>query len=169
MPTVLRIGRFRFYFFSNEGEEPPHIHIKAAEDQAKFWLDPIVLATAREELGFSEGDRIRVVLGDARLSIGPLTDGAFDLVVGDAFGGLSVPWHLTTREFVAEIERVLRPGGRYVMNLIDGDALRFARATSGGPELRGFDSLTSPRLNVWTLISEVRTQFAGYRCIRSVA
>jgi spermidine synthase len=91
-------------------------------------LDPVVLATAREELGFSQGDRIRVVLGDARLSIGALADGAFDLVVGDAFGGLSVPWHLTTREFVAEIERVLRPGGRYVMNLIDGEAFRFARA-----------------------------------------
>lgn len=45
MPTVLRIGRFRFYFFSNEGQEPPHIHIKAGEDQAKFWLDPIMLAT----------------------------------------------------------------------------------------------------------------------------
>ena len=44
MPTILRVGRFRFYFFSNEGQEPPHIHVKAAEDQAKFWLDPIVLA-----------------------------------------------------------------------------------------------------------------------------
>jgi hypothetical protein len=44
MPTVLRVGRFRFYFFSNEGQEPPHIHVKAAEDQAKFWLDSIVLA-----------------------------------------------------------------------------------------------------------------------------
>ena len=44
MPTVLRIGRFRFYFFSNEGQEPPHIHIKAAGDQAKFWLDPPLLA-----------------------------------------------------------------------------------------------------------------------------
>lgn len=29
MPTVLRIGRFRFFFFSNEREEPPHIHVKA--------------------------------------------------------------------------------------------------------------------------------------------
>jgi Domain of unknown function (DUF4160) len=45
MPTVLRIGRFRFYFFSNEREEPPHIHIKAAEDQAKFWLNPTQLAS----------------------------------------------------------------------------------------------------------------------------
>jgi hypothetical protein len=45
MPAVLRVGRFRFYFFSNERLEPPHIHVKAAEDQAKFWLDPIALAT----------------------------------------------------------------------------------------------------------------------------
>lgn len=45
MPTVLRVGRYRFYFFSNEGKEPPHIHVKAAEDQAKFWLDPIALAS----------------------------------------------------------------------------------------------------------------------------
>ena len=45
MPTVLREGRYRFYFFSNEGQEPPHIHIKAGSDQAKFWLDPIDLAS----------------------------------------------------------------------------------------------------------------------------
>ena len=44
MPTVLRIGRFRFYFFSNEGREPPHIHVKAGSEQAKFWLTPVVLA-----------------------------------------------------------------------------------------------------------------------------
>jgi hypothetical protein len=44
MPTVLRIGRYRFHFYSNEGQEPPHIHVKAGNDQAKFWLDPVVLA-----------------------------------------------------------------------------------------------------------------------------
>jgi hypothetical protein len=45
MPTVLRIGRYRFAFFSNEGQEPPHIHIKAGGDQAKFWLEPVALAS----------------------------------------------------------------------------------------------------------------------------
>lgn len=40
MPTVLRLGRFRFFFFSNEGNEPPHIHVRAGEDEAKFWLEP---------------------------------------------------------------------------------------------------------------------------------
>lgn len=44
MPTVLRIGRYRFHFFSNESNEPPHIHVKAAGDEAKFWLDPVQLA-----------------------------------------------------------------------------------------------------------------------------
>ena len=44
MPTVLRIGRYRFHFYSNEGQEPPHIHVKAGSDQAKFWLEPVALA-----------------------------------------------------------------------------------------------------------------------------
>jgi SAM-dependent methyltransferase len=91
-------------------------------------LDPEVLAVARYELGFAESPRIDVRLGDARLGIRSIPTDSADLVVGDAFGGLSVPWHLTTVEFLAEIDRVLRPGGRYVMNLIDGPELRFARA-----------------------------------------
>jgi hypothetical protein len=45
MPTVLRVGRYRFFFFSNEGQESPHIHVAAGGDQAKFWLDPIDLAS----------------------------------------------------------------------------------------------------------------------------
>ncbi len=44
MPTVLRVGRFRFFFYSNEGREPPHIHVKSGDDEAKFWLDSISLA-----------------------------------------------------------------------------------------------------------------------------
>lgn len=44
MPTVLHVGRYRLFFFSNEGEEPAHIHVKAERDQAKFWLDPVALA-----------------------------------------------------------------------------------------------------------------------------
>ncbi len=44
MATVLRVGRYRFVIYSNEGNEPPHIHVKANRDEAKFWLDPIALA-----------------------------------------------------------------------------------------------------------------------------
>jgi len=44
MPTILRVGRFRLFFFSNEGQESAHIHVKAGDDEAKFWLDPVQLA-----------------------------------------------------------------------------------------------------------------------------
>jgi hypothetical protein len=40
MPTVLHISGYRFFFFSNEGGEPPHIHVRRAEHYAKFWLQP---------------------------------------------------------------------------------------------------------------------------------
>ena len=73
-------------------------------------------------------DRIDVRLGDARQSIRALPSESFDIVVGDAFGGLAVPWHLTTREMIDEIARVLRPGGAYVVNIIDYPPLRFVRA-----------------------------------------
>ncbi len=50
MPTVLRVGPYRFFFYSDERNEPPHIHIEAAEKRAKYWLVPI-------ELTWSDGFR----------------------------------------------------------------------------------------------------------------
>jgi hypothetical protein len=44
MPVVLRIGLYTFLFYSNESNEPPHIHIRRDKDQAKFWLSPVELA-----------------------------------------------------------------------------------------------------------------------------
>jgi hypothetical protein len=44
MPTVLRFRQFRFFFFSNEGNEPIHIHVESDDKYAKFWLDPVQLA-----------------------------------------------------------------------------------------------------------------------------
>jgi hypothetical protein len=44
MPTILRIGPYRFYFYSHEPNEPPHIHIDRDNLSAKFWLEPIGLA-----------------------------------------------------------------------------------------------------------------------------
>ena len=46
MPTILRINGYRFFFFSLEGNEPPHIHVERGDDFAKFWLQPIVLASS---------------------------------------------------------------------------------------------------------------------------
>lgn len=44
MPTVMRIGSYRFYFYSHEPNEPAHVHIDKDDLSAKFWLKPIGLA-----------------------------------------------------------------------------------------------------------------------------
>jgi hypothetical protein len=44
MPTVLRIGSYRFHFYSDEGKEPPHIHVATTDGECKFWLEPVRLA-----------------------------------------------------------------------------------------------------------------------------
>jgi hypothetical protein len=46
MPTVARIGPYRFFFFANEGLEPPHIHVQRGRTLAKFWLRPVALASS---------------------------------------------------------------------------------------------------------------------------
>jgi hypothetical protein len=50
MPTVLRFEAYRFYFYSHEPNEPPHIHIDRDNLSAKFWLSPISLA---KNIGFN--------------------------------------------------------------------------------------------------------------------
>lgn len=44
MPTILRIRGYRFFFFSNERNEPAHIHVESGDNYAKFWLNPLGLA-----------------------------------------------------------------------------------------------------------------------------
>ncbi|WHZ29800.1 MAG: hypothetical protein OJF51_004602 [Nitrospira sp.] len=43
MPTVLRVGPYRFFFYAGDRDELPHIHIEREDKVAKFWLDPIRL------------------------------------------------------------------------------------------------------------------------------
>jgi Domain of unknown function (DUF4160) len=50
MPTILRIGPYRFYFYSHEPNEPPPVHVDRDNQSAKFWLNPVSLAV---NLGFS--------------------------------------------------------------------------------------------------------------------
>lgn len=47
MPEVLRERGYRFFFYSKENEEPPHIHVEKADAYAKVWLQPIVLANQK--------------------------------------------------------------------------------------------------------------------------
>ena len=97
-------------------------------------LDPLLVELAKDELGLELRDDTEVVIGDARLTIEGLDPERYDVVIGDAFGGVAVPWHLTTREFIVKVSDRLRPGGAYVMNLVDygpRDLLRAEAATLG--------------------------------------
>ncbi len=46
MPTVKRLGPYRFFFVSLDYGEPPHIHVQRENKVAKFWLDPVMLQKA---------------------------------------------------------------------------------------------------------------------------
>jgi hypothetical protein len=50
MPTILRIGPYKFYFYSHEPNEPPHVHVDRDNVSAKFWLQTVQLA---RNVGFS--------------------------------------------------------------------------------------------------------------------
>jgi spermidine synthase len=91
-------------------------------------IDGVLLDLARSDLGLVTSDRLEVRIGDARTAVRGLPDADLDLVIGDAFGGLAVPWHLTTREFVTDVARVLRPEGVYALNVIDRPPNRFVKA-----------------------------------------
>jgi Domain of unknown function (DUF4160) len=58
MPTVFQSGPYRFYSYSHEPSEPPHIHIDRDDLSAKFWLDPVQLA---RNFGF-RANELRLIL-----------------------------------------------------------------------------------------------------------
>jgi hypothetical protein len=57
MPTIHRSGPYRFYIYSHEPNEPPHVHVDRDDQTAKFWLNPVELGT---NLGFSAVDLARI-------------------------------------------------------------------------------------------------------------
>lgn len=73
----------------------------------------------------TNGFRLRV--GDARTTLPSLRKGESDLVVADVFESSVQPVHVTTLEWLAEVRRLLRPGGAYVVNVADGKPLTFAK------------------------------------------
>ena len=55
MPTVLRVGPYRYFFYAGDRDEPPHIHVEREGKIAKFWLEPVRLQKSggfgRAEIG----------------------------------------------------------------------------------------------------------------------
>jgi hypothetical protein len=57
VPTILRSGPYRFFFYSGDRDEPPHIHVEREEKTAKFWLNPIRMQYGK---GFSRGEVLQI-------------------------------------------------------------------------------------------------------------
>ena len=103
--------------------------------QELYEIDHDVAKLAREHLGLRPGPRLRVRVGDGAALLRRRAGASADLVIGDAFTGPLVPPALLAPEHAAEVRRVLRPSGVYVVNLVDQRDL--ADAAGQSRRLRG--------------------------------
>ena len=102
--------------------------VRPGTDSLVVEVDPGVVAIDRAQLELATSPELRVRVADGRVALAEEAPGRRDLVVGDAFGGLSVPWQLTTREALELVDAALADDGVYAVNLIDHPPLGFVRA-----------------------------------------
>lgn len=98
------------------GELYPDVEIDGVE------IDPEVSAAARKYMGLEDNPRLNVITADGRPYL-ELTDGAYDVIVVDAYHQPYIPFYLATREFFAAAREHLRPGGAIALNVasVPGD------------------------------------------------
>ncbi|GJL76403.1 MAG TPA: DUF4160 domain-containing protein [Nitrosomonas nitrosa] len=58
MPTILRVGPYRFFFYSGDRDEPKHVHVEREDNIAKFWIDPVRL---QKSGGFRRPEIVRIM------------------------------------------------------------------------------------------------------------
>jgi len=68
MPTALRVGPYRFFFYSSDGGEPRHVHVQRDDALAKVWLDPV---RVEHSVGFSASERrsVRSIIAEHRRTL----------------------------------------------------------------------------------------------------
>ncbi len=122
---------FRALFIGGGGYEMPR-YLEEVYPQSVIEvmeIDPAVTAAAHDFLDFRPDTRVVSFNEDARMRLPEQPKGQYDIVVGDAFNDVSVPWHLTTTEFAAQVKSLLREDGIYAMNIVDAPKQgRFLRA-----------------------------------------
>ena len=118
------------------------LHLGAAACALPRWLDAVrpgsrqlavdvdaeLVRLVREWFPLPRAPRLRLRVQDARAAVAAMPDASLDVVVRDVFDGTSTPAELTTSEFVADVVRVLRPGGVYLANCADRPPLALAKA-----------------------------------------
>ncbi|GIH04999.1 hypothetical protein Rhe02_30660 [Rhizocola hellebori] len=91
-------------------------------------IDSELLDFVRLRLPLPDSSEIEIVIGDAARELEAAPTDGYDVIVADVFQGSKVPEQVATPEFAQAAARVLRPGGCYVANIMDGPPLTFARA-----------------------------------------
>jgi spermidine synthase len=125
---VLVIGGGGYTFPRWIEDQVPRVKVDVVE------IDPGVTEVAYRYLGLSRQTKIRSFNMDGRQYVREISEkGYYDLVVQDAVNDLSVPYHLMTREYNEAVKKTLKPGGAYLLTLIDslegGDLWRAAMTT----------------------------------------
>jgi len=83
-------------------------------------IDPEITGVVKKYLGISQKTKIHSVNEDGRWFVmNCKTQGGYDFIFGDAFNDLSIPYHLTTKEFAVQLKRLLKPDGLLLANVID--------------------------------------------------
>jgi spermidine synthase len=115
-------GPFAAYFVGGGAYTVPRAWLHSFP-QSELWvaeLDPAVTAVAQAQFWLTGSPRLHTLHGDARAVLArELAARRFDVVLGDAFHDISVPAHLTTREFAEAVRERLNPAGIYLMHIVD--------------------------------------------------
>lgn len=96
---------------------------RPGSEQLVVEIDGELARLVREWLDLPAKPAMRIRVGDAREVLASRRDESADVLVRDVFAAGRVPEHVTTDGFVAEVHRVLRPGGLYCANVADGPPL----------------------------------------------
>jgi tetratricopeptide (TPR) repeat protein len=116
-----RNPNLRLLFIGGGGYTMPR-YIEAIYPQSTLEvveIDPEVTRVAFDYLGLSPDTDIVTYNEDARMAVPRLPEDQYDLVIGDAFNDLSVPYHLTTEEFNEQVRVRLKDSGLYAVNVVD--------------------------------------------------
>lgn len=103
-------------------------HVFPASHNLVAEIDPDLARLAREWFDLPRSPAVRIRVDDGRAVVEAQREASTEVVVRDAFDRGVVPLHMRTRQFVAQVRRVLAPGGAYLVNLADSVPLTSARA-----------------------------------------
>ena len=116
------------------------------------------------EITRATAEDVPIILGDARLTLADAPDGAYDLIVVDAFSSDAIPVHLLTREAMAIYLRKLRPRGMVVVH-VSNRHLELASVVAGIAATNGLIT----RINDSALPDEVAHPYKFSGTVAAVA